>query len=276
MAASVKLAAFLTALLGVFGIAYLAGTQSAALLAPAPAHREVQEFGGLSSAEDGYTLRLPDPSGKPGDNQFVELAITGPDAEPVTQYTETDGAPLHVVAMRQDLTGYQHVYPEQGEGGSWWAALNLTSGPWRLIAEFQPTALGRTIVLSADLMISGNYRPEPLPAPSDRVKVDGFMATLAKPPSAVTNSESMITLTRGGRPVTDLAQLHGSLGHAVIIRPGDLGYLHLHANPVAKSYRGPDLTFSGGVPEPGTYRIFAEFSRGEQSYIAAFTLVVAG
>jgi hypothetical protein len=181
---------------------------------------------------------------------------------------------LHVVAMRRDLTGYQHVYPEEGEGGSWWAALNLTPGPWRLIAELRPAALNRTVVVGADLMISGDYRPQPLPTIHNQVEVDGFVATLSSPLGTATNSRTVITITRDGRPVTDLVQLHGSLGHGVVIRPGDLGYLHLHADPVPEAYRGPDVAFSGGVPQPGTYLLFAEFARGEQSHVAEFTTTV--
>jgi len=275
MAAPVKLAAFVTALLGVFGIAYLAGTQSAALLAPVSSHTDAQAFGGLASTSDGYTLQLPGAAGEPGNDQFVELSITGPDGKPVPEYVETDGALLHVVAIRRDLIGYQHVYPEEGEGGSWWAALNLTSGPWRVIAEFQPAGLNRPVVLGADLMISGNYRPQPTPAPNDEAEVDGFTAILSQPLTATVNSRPVIAVTRDGRPVTDLVQLHGSLGHGVIIRPGDLGYLHLHAEPVAENYHGPDIAFSGGVPQPGSYLLFVEFARGEQSHTAEFTTAVA-
>ena len=123
---------------------------------PEAAHNEhPPTFGGLSATADGYTMRLPDSTGTPGDDQFVELEITGPGGGPVPDYTETDGAPMHVIAVRRDLSGYQHIYPEQGEGASWWAVLNLTPGPWRLIAEFRPATLGRPVVLGADLTISG-------------------------------------------------------------------------------------------------------------------------
>ena len=60
----------------------------------------------------------------------------------------------------------------------------------------------------------------------------------------------------------------------MLIRPTDLGYWHLHADPVDETYRGPDISFTGGVPEPGTYRMFTEFTRGEHSHVAAFTVVV--
>jgi hypothetical protein len=277
IAAPAKVAVFLIALTAIFGVAYLTGTQSSALLAapPASAHgQHASTFGGLSATADGYTMRLPDSTGTPGKDQFVELQITGPDGRPVPDYTETDGAPMHVIAVRQDLTGYQHVYPEQGDGASWWAVLNLAPGPWRLIAEFRPAGLGQTVALGADLTISGDYRPRPLPEVSKRDRVDGYLATLTEPVTTFSNGLTVVTLSRKGHPVTDLTAAHGSLGHGVLIRPTDLGYWHLHADPVGETYRGPDISFTGGVPEPGTYRMFTEFTSGEESHVAAFTVVV--
>jgi hypothetical protein len=278
LAAPAKLAVFLIALAAIFGVAYLTGTQSAALLAapPGSAHDDPHPatFSGLSATADGYTMRLPDSTGRPGNDQFVEFQITGAGGGPVPDYTETDGAPMHVVAVRRDLSGYQHVYPEQGEGPSWWAVLNLTPGPWRLIAEFRPAALGRTVVLGADLTISGDYRPQPLPEVSDRDRVDGYVATLSQPLTTSSSTATVISVTDKGRPVTDLTAAHGSLGHGVIIRPADLGYWHLHADPVHESYRGPDISFTGGVPQRGTYRMFAEFTRGQDTHVAEYTVAV--
>ena len=66
--------------------------------------------------------------------------------------------------------------------------------------------------------------------------------------------------------------VHHALGHAVIIRPDDLGYLHLHAVPSTGS--GPELEFEGGVPARGTYRVFVEFYRDDRLHVAAFTVQV--
>ena len=38
--------------------------------------------------------------------------------------------PMHLIAVRRDLAGFQQITPGQGEGASWWAVLNLTPGPW--------------------------------------------------------------------------------------------------------------------------------------------------
>jgi hypothetical protein len=270
-----KLTAFLAALAAVFGVAYLTGTKSQALLAPVASHRGPSQFGGLAPTGYGYTLSLPDPTADPGQDQFVEFKITGPDGKAVSRLQETEGARMHLIAIRSDLTGYQHIYPEQNEGSSWWAALNLTPGSWRIIVDFEPTAaLGREIVLGTELQVSGDFRAEQLAAPTDRVAVDGFVATVSGGLSTYGGKELSVDITRDGQPVTDLLLAHGTLGHAVMIRPGDLGYLHLHANPVVASNRGPRITFSGPIPEPGTFLVFVEFTRGEATRVAPFTVTV--
>jgi hypothetical protein len=269
-----KLTAFLAALAAVFGLAYLTGTKSQALLAPVQIHRGPSQFGGSAPTGYGYTLSLPDPTADPGQDQFVEVVITGPDGKPVSRLVETDGATMHLVAIRSDLTGYQHIYPEQNEGASWWAALNLTPGSWRIIVDFRPAAMDREIVLGTELQVSGDFQAEQPTAAADRVSVDGFVATLSGGLSTYGDRELVVDVSRDGRPVTDLVLEHGTLGHAVMIRPSDLGYLHLHANPVVASNRGPRITFSGPVPELGSFLVFVEFSSGEATHLAPFTVTV--
>ena len=129
-------------------------------------------------------------------------------------------------------------------------------------------------MLGTELRVSGDVRAEQLAAPADRVAVDGFVATLSGGLSTYGDKELSVDITRDGQPVTDLLLEHGTLGHAVMIRPGDFGYLHLHANPVVASDRGPRITFSGPVPEPGTFLVFVEFSRGDATHLAPFTVTV--
>jgi hypothetical protein len=265
-----KLAGFCCVLAAVFGVAFLTGTQSAALLAPPEIH--APELGGLSASVDGYTLTAVEPELEPGDDQFVELTITGPDGGPVGELDKVDGVPLHLVAVRQDLTGFQHITPTQGVARSWWAVLNLSPGPWRVIVELQPAALGRRISLAGDFTVPGDYRPEPLPPPADQTVVDGLVVWRSGALTTRDSDRILFTVTEGGRPVADLQPVHDALGHAVIIRPDDLGYRHLHAVPTAG--RGPNLEFEGGVPARGTYRVFVEFSRGERLYVAAYTVWV--
>lgn len=265
-----KLAGFGVILATVFGLAYLTGTQSAALLAPVETHETA--LGGLSATADGYTLSAVEPEIEPGQDEFVEFSITGPDGQPVGELDEVDGAHMHLIAFRVDLTGYQHITPEPGEGTSWWAVLNLTPGPWHVIVELAPQALGHEIDLAVDFAVRGDYRPEPPPEPTDEVVVDGLTVRRGGALTTRPDARSTFTVTKDEQPVTDLQPAHGSLGHAVIIRPTDLGYRHLHAVPTTTT--GPELAFEGGVPERGVYRMFVEFYRAEKLHVATYAVEV--
>ena len=128
----VKLGSFVAVLAAVFGLAYLTGTQSQALLAPVQTHGP--EFGALSDSVEGYTLTPVRRTLKPGDDLFVEFRVTGPDGQPLPEADASDpsaGAHPHLIAFRHDLAGFQPIYPDQGKGGSWGALLNLTPAPGR-------------------------------------------------------------------------------------------------------------------------------------------------
>jgi hypothetical protein len=270
LTAPAKLAAFGAILVAIFGVAFLTGSQSSVLLAPPPVHSN--ELGGQSASVDGYTLTAVEPEVGPGQDVFVEFSITGPDGRTAPELDALDGTHVHVFAIRRGLTGFQHVTPDPGPGTSWWPVLNLTPGPWQVIVELQPRALGREITLAASFTVTGDYRAEPLPAPADEQVIDGL--TVRRSGSLTTGpaSRSTFTITDAGRPVTDIQPAHNALGHAVIIRPSDLGYRHLHAVPTSDF--GPRLEFEGGVPQRGTYRVFVEFYRDEVRHVAAYTVEV--
>ena len=46
---------------------------------------------------------------------------------------------LHLIAVRRDFSGFQHVHPEMDENGTWTSALALTPGQWRVFADFKAT-----------------------------------------------------------------------------------------------------------------------------------------
>lgn len=269
-----KLSGFLVVLAAVFGAALLTGAQSATLLAPPPVHDN--SLGGLAPSVDGYTLAAVEPQLEPGPDQFVELRLTGPDGGPVSELDPMDEMPgpgmMHLFGLRHDLTGFQHITPAAGEGTSVWALLSLTPGPWRVVVELQPKGLGRSITLGVDLTVRGDYRPEPLPPVAESITVNGLQARWSGALSTRAGAEFAVRVAEGDEPVTDLQSLHGSPGHAVVVRPDDLGLAHRHALPAGGS--GPRLAFAGGVPQRGTYVVFVEFYRAERLHVAAYTVEV--
>lgn len=264
-----KLGVFLMALAALFGVAYLAGAQTRGLVADPSGHETT--LATPAGTAEGYSLKVVQPGQDAGADVFVELAVTAPDGRALGGFA--DGShPLHVMAFRSDLTGFQHVMPEQGEGTSWWAVLNLTPGPWHVIVDLEPPGHDGTLSLAADFSVAGRYLPQPLPEPAEIVQVRGLDVRRTGSLGTADGSGVSFLVTERGVPVTDLQPDNGVFGPAVLIRPADLGYRHLHA---VESSTAGRLDFQGGVPGPGRYRVFLEFYRASQPYVVGFTIDVA-
>ncbi|SNR30461.1 hypothetical protein [Blastococcus mobilis] len=230
---------------------------------------------GLTVSESGYTLDLGERSLPAGAATPVSFRVLGPDGDPVTQYDVDHEVDLHLIAVRRDLTGFQHVHPELGADGVWRTALALDPGAWRLFADFTPSALGEDLTLGADLAVPGDFAPAPLPAESLTAEVDGFTVVLTGELDPGRESELTLSVSRDGRPVTDLQPYLGAYGHLVVLRDGDLAYLHAH--PVdepggAAPTPGPHVRFATTAPSAGDYRLFLDFKHDGVVRTAAFTV----
>lgn len=234
---------------------------------------------GLVVSEDGYTLALDSPASPAGADVPVAFRIDGPDGHAVTDFAVRHEEDLHLIAVRRDLTGYQHVHPEMDADGVWRVPLDLSPGSWRLFADFAATADGEDRVLGADLAVGGEHTPEPLPAPTAVAEVDGYTVVLDGELSAGAETELRLGISRDGVPVTDLQPYLGAYGHLVALRAGDLGYLHVHPTEPpggAAPAPGPNIGFATTAPSAGTYRLFLDFKHGDVVRTAAFTVTVGG
>ena len=240
----------------------------------APAASSADVPGGLQVSENGYTLDLADalPAGAATP---VSFRVLGPDGLPVTAYDVAHDEDLHLVAVRRDLSGYQHVHPELAPDGTWSIPLDLTAGDWRLFADFDPAGDEAALVLGADVAVAGDYTPLPLPEPSTTAEVDGYTVTLDGQLTPGAESEVTLSVSRDGQPVTDLQPYLAAYGHLVALRDGDLAYLHVHpaGSPGdGTTAPGPDITFSATAPSVGNYRLFLDFQHGDVVRTAEFTV----
>ncbi|MCD4525095.1 hypothetical protein [Nocardioides sp. cx-173] len=216
--------------------------------------------GGLQSAQDGYRLVLADTRLSPGADRPVSFTIEGPEGA-VTEYDVAHTKLLHLIAVRRDFEGFQHVHPTLATDGTWATTLDLTGGSWRVFADFTPAG-GEPLTLGADLAVPGAAAAAD-PRPETRsVTVDGYTVTLTGDLVAGAHSELTLTVTRDGRPVSDLQPYLGAYGHLVALREGDLAYLHVH--PTGEpgdgvTAPGPDVTFGVEVPSRGDYQLYLDF-----------------
>jgi hypothetical protein len=243
-----------------------------------PEHQEDLMPAGLSITEDGYTLVADDTIVEaPAAAPFL-FRITDPAGDVVRDFEPRHERDLHLVAVSADLSTYAHLHPTRADDGTWSVTLgDLAPGTYRTFADFA-VAGGPELTLGVDVSVPGDSRPAPLPAPTTTAAVDDYDVTLTGAPAAGTSTEVTLTVSRGGRPVTDLEPYLGAFGHLVAIRAGDLGYLHVHptgdepTGPTAAG--GPAVSFAVEVPSPGDYRLFFDFSHEGQVRTAAFTLHV--
>jgi len=235
--------------------------------------------GGLMVSQDGYTLDLAQRQLPAARTAPLRFRILGPDGRPVTRYTTAHGKDLHLVAVRRDLTGFQHVHPRLDEAGTWSVPVDLSdAGVYRVFADFTPADREDNLVLGADLSASGPYEPLPLPAPSRTAVMDGYTVTVDGVLEPGEESELTLSVSEGGAPVTELQPYLEAYGHLVALRDRDLAYLHVHPAGTPDDGRteaGPGITFFTTVPSAGTYRLFLDFRHDASVHTAGFTMTAA-
>ncbi|MEV5607921.1 hypothetical protein [Streptomyces sp. NPDC052225] len=230
--------------------------------------------GGLQVSERGYTLdlardRLP---GKKGEIRFtIRKDATG---KPVTSYKKEHGKELHLIVASRDLTAYRHLHPVRAADGTWSTPVSLPkAGDYRVFADFTPRGEEEGLTLGADLGVAGAYAPAALPEHAVTARVaDGYEVKVDGELRAGTASELTLSVSKDGRPVTDLEPYLGAYGHLVALRSGDLAYLHVHPHD---GKPGPEVSFTATAPSTGTYRLFLDFKHGGEVRTAAFTVHAA-
>jgi len=295
MSVTTKLVGFLVALLAVFGGAVGIGRAVGPVDAPAADHGGMSGEGehdmddmkpsdaasipkGLMVSQNGYSFRLDQATVSPGTAVPVSFTIEGPDGSPVTEYDVEHEKQLHLIAVRRDFSGFQHVHPEQAEDGTWSTSLSLTPGQWRLFADFKATG-AEAITLGTDLAVRGAYWPTATVAEDRTATVDGYIVTLQGDLTPGEEARLTLSVTRDGAPVTDLEPYLGAYGHLVALRSGDLAYLHVHPDGTpgdGETEPGPDVVFFAEVPSPARYHLYLDFKHEGVVRTAAFTVTATG
>ncbi|MGP3773460.1 hypothetical protein ACTWJ8_21880 [Streptomyces sp. SDT5-1] len=306
MQTGLKIAAFAAAAAATFGTAYGVGSAADPVVAekrPA-AHEEQHDEqegghaegghaeastaadltpGGLQVSERGYTLdlerdRLPD---RKGELRFTirKDAPHGKDAahgagEPVTSYKKEHGKELHLIVASRDLTAYRHLHPVRDADGTWSTPVSLPkAGDYRVFADFTPRGEEKGLTLGAGLGVAGTYEPAPLPEHAATARVaGGYEVRVDGELKAGAGSELTLSVSKDGKPVTDLEPYLGAYGHLVALRSGDLAYLHVHPH---EGRPGPEVAFTATAPSAGTYRLFLDFKHDGEVRTAAFTVHAA-
>lgn len=278
-----KLALFGVGLATVFGAAFMVGgaliphhtTTSPA--ANAGRGNGTEPVRGVSLSAGDLMLGAVTAPPTVGSSGVLSFRIQTVAGVPVTKFETEDTKKLHLIVVRSDGTEFRHVHPTMNDEGQWsipwaWDA----AGPYRIFADFVPstgTLAGKNTVLSATINVEGTVTPHRPWTPSTISRVDGFTVAIDGGLAAGTASTLTATITRDGTPVTVQPYL-GTYGHLVILREGDLAYLHAHpreTEPVA-AQRGGKIAFTAEPPTPGRYLLYLDFQVDGQMHTAQFVV----
>jgi hypothetical protein len=267
-----KLAAFLGVLAVVFGGAALAG----AAIGPEPERAAApDEHGampaaadpvrGLAVADDGLRVVVDEPELARGREQTLRFRVVDDRRATVRDFDVEHERRMHLIIARRDLTGFQHLHPEQADDGSWSTPVRLdAAGSYRMFADFSHGGEAQT--LATDLRVDGAADLEDLPAPATSAVSDGGYDVRLDAGASAPGEEAHLRfqITSRGEPVRTEPYL-GAGGHLVALREGDLAFLHVH--PLS----GDAVEFGATFPTAGRYRLFLQFQHDGHVQTVAFT-----
>lgn len=230
-----------------------------------------------------YRLDMALSPAAPVANQPVGLALTLRQTQGNTLIKALETVhtkKLHLIIASRDLSFFDHVHPDEGPDGTY--RLDYTfphGGEFDLYADLTPTGT-RNQVFRLPVMVQGTPAPSaPLheSAAAGRLVGEYRVGLTASPLPLKANDEATLTFTlsRDGKPVTDLEPYLGAGGHCVVLSEDTKDYLHSHPLELpGGAATGPQVTFHTRFPRSGLYKVWGQFQHQGKVLVADFVVRV--
>lgn len=215
-----------------------------------------------------------------GNEAEMTFIIKDKSGNPVKDFQVVHEKKMHLIAVSEDLSEFEHLHPELQPDGSFKVKHAFNHGGKFLLYPDVTPAGGSQIVQRMELDVKGEPKAsEKLIVDMNlRKTVDGITVTLMPEKALTSYQEAMMNfiVTDGvdGKPVLDLQNYLGELAHVVIISEDTRDFLHVHP----MSNKKPDETSVMAhttFPRPGIYKIWAQFKRKDKEITVPFVVNVA-
>ncbi len=218
---------------------------------------------GLSISAGGVTLVPRSTTITPGRPTRFSLRLEDDSGAALRDLDVVHERPLHLIVVRRDLSGFQHLHPERAADGAWTTPLLLDApGSYRAFADFEVDGVRRT--LGVDLDAPGLVNPAPRLEPSSTSRVGPYTVSLQRSGPVL-----RFRFERHGDPILPEPYL-GARGHLVVLREGDLAFVHAHPEPGATAAGG--TSYEAELPSAGRYAAFLQFVHDGVLRTARFTI----
>ncbi len=270
------------AILLIFGGAYLFFGRSF-LSKPMNQHTMTEEMekmmadDGLIQSHRSYEIEAVSPLNDIKPNQPVTIVYTIKDDQGNTlkNFNVVHEKVMHFIMVRKDLQQFQHIHPQFNKtSGEFSVQVTFAAdGDYRMFADFTPL-VGQMksdgerlpVTLFQDIVVGNlaKYKPQSIGG-TERAKIfNGYsiiMTASSEPLASQNDLEITFEIKKGGKPVTNLQEYLGALGHTVILKEGNLRFIHAHPTQSANVTQNGKIIFMITFPEAGNYKLFSQFQR---------------
>ncbi len=262
---------------------------------PGPANMSGMNMAGMNMGGDAskrYTVSFTTNPVNVLPNQNVELKFKVYDASSgneVTDYSTVMTKLIHLVIVNSNLDYFDHIHPVQNGSQFSISTKFPKADTYHLYINFQPTGATEQQIGFSLPVGGGTTSPRSnVPVDTSLTKTFGdYKVTLSTADGSDFNANAMNNLAQiinfhladaaTGQPITDLSPYLGAFGHLVMVNEETYKYVHIH--PIASDNTaagGPDVKFLPAILfdkiEPGIYRVFGQFNRNNQVFVADFTI----
>jgi hypothetical protein len=196
---------------------------------------------------------------------------------------------LHLIVVRKDLKEFQHVHPNLNQSTGQFTLNDLifpATGPYRIFADFtasgaQKDADGMLLntVVYQDVNVGdvNSYTAQPLGTTEKNKIFNDYNVTLSTNPQSLSPGVNLVTfkVSQNGKPVTNLEDYLGALGHSVILKENTLDYIHTHALEDVSVKQTGKIDFHVEFPSIGNYKIFTQFKHNGKVITTDFVVTVS-
>lgn len=183
---------------------------------------------------------------------------------------------MHLIIVSKDLSYFEHIHPEYQSDGSYKIAVlakdeaysqgmgyNETKFPFGgefiMYQDYSPTGASHQLS-RIPVTVKGKEKPAVKYTSENRTwSANGYKVDLSFDKEVKIGSPltMKVNITKDGKPVTNLDNYLGALGHMVVISEDTQNYLHVH--PMESDKKGPEIMFHTAFEKPGIYRAFLQF-----------------
>lgn len=227
---------------------------------------------------------------QPNQPGMLEFTVVDKDGKRLNQdqYKINHEKRMHVIVASQDLSQFRHVHPIFDTGTNSYKLPSFafpTDGVYRVFTDFVVDShedMSKDMNMSKhagvqyqDVIVGKPGVVRPLGAPTTTALPDNTKVDLSvKAGKSKTEKVLEFTLTQDGKPVTNLQKLLGALGHLVVLREGDLEYIHTHALTTDVNNQTGKVRFEVDFKEAGNYKAFAQFQKDNAVLTTDFVVKV--